>query len=204
MSSGFSEVIGSWKIIETFRPRISRIDSGSSVSRSRPLEQDASLHGRGPRRQQPHDRQRGYRLARAGLADDRHDLAGRDREAHAFDGTHHAGRGAEPHAQIFDRKQGRVRGNGRRGRLDDAPTFRVHGRTLWGFLPIRVFSLRDAPPGAALGRAAPLPKKQHRCKPGRAPQEGRAGRRYGSAITGACGSGRPSRPLPASRRARRR
>src|SRR5262245_32379191 len=36
-STGFSEVIGSWKIIPISRPRIRRISSSESVRRSRPL-----------------------------------------------------------------------------------------------------------------------------------------------------------------------
>ncbi len=37
LSTGLSEVIGSWKIIAISRPRIARISSSPSLSKSRPL-----------------------------------------------------------------------------------------------------------------------------------------------------------------------
>ena len=53
------------------------------------------------RARQAHQRHRGDRLAGAGLADDRHDLAGVDRERHAVDGAHEPLLGAEAHAEIL-------------------------------------------------------------------------------------------------------
>ena len=41
--TGLSEVIGSWKIIEMSRPRISRISSSESVEQVAAVEQDAAL-----------------------------------------------------------------------------------------------------------------------------------------------------------------
>ena len=38
VSTGFSEVIGSWKIMPISRPRMRRISSSLSVRRSRPLK----------------------------------------------------------------------------------------------------------------------------------------------------------------------
>ena len=41
--TGLSEVIGSWKIMEMSRPRISRISSSESVEQVAALEQDAAV-----------------------------------------------------------------------------------------------------------------------------------------------------------------
>ena len=40
VNTGFSDVIGSWKIMLISLPRTSRISSHGSLSRSRPLKQD--------------------------------------------------------------------------------------------------------------------------------------------------------------------
>ena len=74
--NGFSDVIGSWKIIAIRLPRIARISSAGSVSRSRPSKSDlAGDDAAGRRRDEPHDRQVRHRLARARLADDAERLA---------------------------------------------------------------------------------------------------------------------------------
>ena len=115
---GLSEVIGSWKIIEMSRPRISRISSSSRSSRLRPSKSDAALGDlAGEARQQPHDRERRDRFAGAGFADDGDDFAAVDREAHAFDRAHDAARGLEMDMQILDLQQRREVSAGR-----DAPS----------------------------------------------------------------------------------
>ena len=84
--TGFSEVIGSWKIIEISLPRMSRISASSSCTRSLPSiliepADDASRRVG----HQAQDRQRGHRLAAAGLADDRQCLAPPHRERDVVD-----------------------------------------------------------------------------------------------------------------------
>ena len=59
--------------------------------------------------QQPHDRERRYRLAGPGLADDGDHLAAVDGEADALDGAHDAPRGAELGVQVVDFEERRSR-----------------------------------------------------------------------------------------------
>ena len=66
--TGLSEVIGSWKIIEMSRPRISRISSAESAEQVAPVERDAALRHPAGLGEQAHDRERGDRLAAAGFA----------------------------------------------------------------------------------------------------------------------------------------
>ena len=71
VSVGFSDVIGSWKIIAISRPRTSSSSRSESFVRSRPSKHDrAGDDLRRRLRDQAHDRERGHRLAAAGLADD--------------------------------------------------------------------------------------------------------------------------------------
>ena len=105
-STGLSEVIGSWKIMEMSRPRISRISSSESSSSSRPSKRTRALgNARRAGRQQLHDRERRYRFAGAGLADDGHHLAGIDRIAQVLDRPHRAVRGHELHIEVLDLDQ---------------------------------------------------------------------------------------------------
>jgi hypothetical protein len=60
----------------------------------------------GRRRHQPHDRQRGDRLAAARLADDAERRAARHRERDAVDRAHRAPIGAELRDQVTDLQQG--------------------------------------------------------------------------------------------------
>ena len=57
-------------------------------------------------REQAHDRQRGDRLAGAGLADDRHRLAGGQGEVETADGAHRSGLGRERDVQVADLQHG--------------------------------------------------------------------------------------------------
>ena len=79
VSTGFSAVIGSWKIIAISLPRTLRIASSSSCSRSWPSQLDAPPTMRpGGLGIRPHQRQRGDGLAAAAFADDGQRLARRD------------------------------------------------------------------------------------------------------------------------------
>ena len=111
--TGLSEVIGSWKIIEMSRPRISRISSSERSSRSAAVEQDAALRHPPGLGEQAHDRERGDRLAAAGLADKGDDLAAINRIGNAVDRPDGAARGFEPDMQVAHFKQ-RRRGGARR------------------------------------------------------------------------------------------
>ena len=64
------------------------------------VERDAPGGARGMR-QKPHHRQRGHRLARAGFADQPHDLAGRDGKLHVFEDR----RVADGQRQVVDFQQ---------------------------------------------------------------------------------------------------
>ena len=80
-STGLSDVIGSWKIIEMSLPRMARISRSESASRSRPSKRMLPPTMRpGRRGDQAQDRERGHALAAAGLADDGQRLAGVRRE----------------------------------------------------------------------------------------------------------------------------
>ena len=73
------------------------------------LEQDAAGGdaGRVPG-QQPHDGERGHRLAAAGFADDGHDLAAVDVVGDAVDRAHRAARGLEADVQVLHLEQRRA------------------------------------------------------------------------------------------------
>ena len=60
----------------------------------------------GQSRQQPHDRQRRYRLAGAGFADDRDHLAGVDVKRQSLHRADHAARGQELDMEVLDLEQG--------------------------------------------------------------------------------------------------
>ena len=78
-----------------------------------PVEGDAALRHPPGLGEQAHDRERGDRLAAAGLADDRDDFAPIDRIGNALDRADSAARGLEPHMQVAHLEQRRRRG-GRR------------------------------------------------------------------------------------------
>ena len=111
--SGDSEVIGSWKILPMRLPRSARISApsrGSRRDRSVVLPSAGSVnrmrprHVRGPR-QDAHDRLADDRLAGAGFADQRRDLAGE----HAQIGLPHRVDRAAKHgkrdAEVLDPQQ---------------------------------------------------------------------------------------------------
>ena len=88
---GFSEVIGSWKIIAISPPRRRRISLSESARRS--LAEEARAAGGDARRrprQKAHEGEGGQRLAGAALAGDRQDLALGDGEGHPVDDGAHA------------------------------------------------------------------------------------------------------------------
>ena len=89
-ASGFSEDSGSWKIMPISLPRILRIASAprSLISRPPSLMEPPTMCP--PFGQQVHDRQRGHRLAAAGLAHDAERLALVDVQRHAVHRVHHA------------------------------------------------------------------------------------------------------------------
>ena len=81
VKSGFSEAIGSCRIIAMRLPRMRRISRRRLGQQVLALEADLAAHDARGRRQQPQDREREGRLARARLADDAERLAGVEREA---------------------------------------------------------------------------------------------------------------------------
>ena len=106
VNTGFSDVIGSWKTMLMSLPRIARISSHESFSRSRPLKQN--LAGDDPARRignEAQDAQRGDALARAGLADEAEHFALPDVEIDAVDGLGDAGLGVEVGAQTANRER---------------------------------------------------------------------------------------------------
>ena len=91
VSTGLSEVIGSWKIIEMSLPRIvAHLALGELQQVACPGSGSARDDAAGRRGDQAQDRQRRDALAAAGLADDGQRLAGRHAEGHAVDRAHDA------------------------------------------------------------------------------------------------------------------
>ena len=84
--TGFSAVIGSWKIMAMRVPRRSRSRAGVACEHVLALEPHLARRGGELARQQAHHRLGGDRLAGARLADDADDLAGADREGDVLDG----------------------------------------------------------------------------------------------------------------------
>ena len=83
--TGLSAVIGSWKIIAMRAQRSARSRAAPAAQQVLALEQHARRRPAGWPGQQPHDRLRGHRLARAGLADEAEDLAAAAPEADPLD-----------------------------------------------------------------------------------------------------------------------
>ena len=77
--TGFSDAIGSWKIIAISAPRIGCSCSSEALDQLGALVRRGALEARVRRARQTEQRHRGHRLAAARLADDREDLAGRGR-----------------------------------------------------------------------------------------------------------------------------
>ena len=82
---GFSEVIGSWKIMATSLPRTSRICFSGSETSSLPVRFTEPPEMWPTFGQQLHDRETGGALAASGLADQSQALALADRERDAVD-----------------------------------------------------------------------------------------------------------------------
>ena len=103
VSTGFSDVIGSWKIIAMSPPRISRSRFCDSFNRSSPLK-SASPLGIRALGHQPEDGQHRDALARARLADDAEHLARLEVVGHIRDRLDDAVLGLELDCQITNRK----------------------------------------------------------------------------------------------------
>ena len=112
LSTGLSEVIGSWKIIEMRSPRM----RAHLLLAQREQVAAAVAHraGMAPRRHrhQAQDRERGDALAAARFADDAERLAVVHREGDAVDRAHRADQRGEGGAQVLDREQRRLRRRG--------------------------------------------------------------------------------------------
>ena len=83
LSTGLSEVIGSWKTMPAPGPRTCRSRSGDIVQQVLALQQRRAGHRRDPRGQQPQQRQHRHALAAARLPDDGDRLARADPVADA-------------------------------------------------------------------------------------------------------------------------
>ena len=168
LSTGLSEVIGSWKIMAISRPRMRRISSSVSPRSWRPPKRIEPAGARRAGGQQLHDGQRRYRLAGARLADDRHHLAGVDGVAQGLDGSHRAVRGVEPHVQVLDLEQGFAasRKRGRRRRFSQRHTFEGRDDLVIQLVPplrgTAPFATVHARPPAACRMPAPLANPQRR------------------------------------------
>src|SRR5579883_3014967 len=105
VKTGFSEVMGSWKIMEMASPRMLRISRSETLARSLPPEQHLAAGDPARRADQAHDGERGHALAAAGLADNAERLPRLEREIHAVDGLNHAVHGAKACLEIDDVEQ---------------------------------------------------------------------------------------------------
>ena len=101
VSTGFSEVIGSWNTMPMSPPRTFAHLGIREFIRSRPANTNlTSRDASGRIGDQPQDRQRADRLARAAFADDGDGLAGIDGVGDAVDRAHDSRTGAELGVQI--------------------------------------------------------------------------------------------------------
>ena len=106
LMTGLRLVMGSWKIIAMSLPRTCAhlvVADGAQVAvaeHERALDDLARRVG-----DEPHERERRDRLARAGLADDAQRLLAVEREADAVDGLDHAGVGEEVGREVLDREK---------------------------------------------------------------------------------------------------
>ena len=102
--TGFSEVIGSWKIIEISLPRIVAHLGLARAARDRVpsiLIEPPTMRPGGLGTRRSSDKRR-HRLAAAGLADDRQRLAAAHRERHVVDRFDDARRGEQIGLQALD------------------------------------------------------------------------------------------------------
>ena len=90
VNSGFSEAIGSCRIIAIRLPRTCRISASDFCDQVLALEQHLAADDPRRGRQHAQDGQRQRALARAGFADDAERLAGVDAQRHVVDRAHHA------------------------------------------------------------------------------------------------------------------
>ena len=101
VSTGFSEVIGSWNTMPMSPPRTSRISASDELHDIAAGETNLTLRDAAGRvGDQAQHRQRADRLAGAAFADDRHGLAGIDGVGDAVDRAHESRTGAELGVQI--------------------------------------------------------------------------------------------------------
>ena len=117
VKTGFSDVIGSWKIMLMSLPRIARISSHDSFEQVAAAEENLASDDLSRRvGNQPQDAQRRDALAGAGLADEAQHFARADVEVDAVDGLGDAGLGVEVRAQAANLSSGCARTYGdRRG-----------------------------------------------------------------------------------------
>ena len=104
---GLSEDSGSWKTTPMPSPRTFLISRSGSVTRSVPSNRMLPPVMAPPAGQQPEDRHRGHRLARAGLADDAEHLALVQVEGNPVDGVHLAPPPGDDGVQVADLQQHR-------------------------------------------------------------------------------------------------
>ena len=100
--TGFSDVIGSWKIIAISLPRSLRRRAGGTFSRSSSLNSTSPVEVVLRGVVEPHDREARHALAGARLADDADGLPALDLEVDAVDGLHDPVVGLEVRAQVAD------------------------------------------------------------------------------------------------------
>ena len=119
----WSDVMGSWKIIEIFAPRMSSHLVGRQLQQVDAPEQHLSGDVRVLRVGEPHDGERADALARTGLADDAERLPRLDAVRDTVDGLHDAVVGLEVHLQVLDLQERlshlRVPHSGIQERVDD-------------------------------------------------------------------------------------
>ena len=106
VSTGLSEVIGSWKIIAISRPRIERSSLVVQREQVAAAEHRGALRDAAVPREDPEQRERGDALAAARLAHDPERLAGRDVERDPVDRVDEPSLGAEADVQVVDDERG--------------------------------------------------------------------------------------------------
>jgi hypothetical protein len=100
--TGFSDVIGSWKIIAISGPPEVPELVGGQLADLLALVAHAALADDVAARQEPHDRPRQDRLAEPDSPDDADRLATLEGERHPVDGSHEAGWGLEVRLEVGD------------------------------------------------------------------------------------------------------
>ena len=170
--SGLSAESGSWKIIDTTRPRRSAQLLGRHADDVRPVKVDGARGDADHLGQKPHDRIGGDRLARSGLADDAQDLAALEIEGDVLDGMgpFHAFR--QVYREVAHRKRHIVGGY----RLDacdhrDHLPFQPSGSTCCGphHRPLSRSASPQRPSSGHLGASRPEAAKDGFCSSWRLP-----------------------------------